>query len=262
MSVAMQLGFTPDGPVPVDNVKWNAWCAAHPCLERFAGVEEMWRVVQESPIEQADKWLWVWAQLAAEDGGNDLDAASWLAWALVAGASAMGPRMRGIANLDQLVAAALWVEVRTYPWRTRHHVAGNVMFGVRARVFAEVGRSNRRDHRRSIERQLVLVPDYDVVPAGFEEAVDPFAPGTPREELLALLDWACAEGVIGEFDRRVLLAQVEVWEEAPRTPQARVAAGGFCGNHLTDATGARLGISGRTVRRITRRCLDALAGAS
>ncbi len=90
MSVARQLGFGPDGPSPVDGDKWRSWCVTHPSLKRFAGVEEMWRFIQESPIEVADDLLWIWAQLAAEDGGNDLDAASWLAWALVGGVSAMG----------------------------------------------------------------------------------------------------------------------------------------------------------------------------
>lgn len=264
MSVARQLGFSPDGPSPVDDNKWRSWCAAHPSLKRFSGVEEMWRFIQESPIEVADELLWIWAQLAAEDGGNDLDAASWLAWALVGGVSAMGRRMRGIPNLDQTAAAALWLEVRTFPWRTRHHVAGNVMHGVRGRVFGEVGRSNRRDQRRSVERRLVLVPDYDALSSGCDDGgIDAlFTPSTPWEELVDLLDWATTARVISTWERVVLLTLVEVWDQLPQQPQVRAAAGGFCGNRLADLVGARLGVSGRTVRRAARRSMTALTQAA
>ena len=69
------------------------------------------------------------AGLAAQHDGDDVPAAAVLAWLLVPGASLLANRLTTLSPaIDQLVAAQLWIEVRTFgtgpgPARRREHPA-------------------------------------------------------------------------------------------------------------------------------------------
>jgi hypothetical protein len=68
-------------------------------------------------VRELRGWLHALATLAAADGGNDVAAAAALACALMPGACILANRLRTLAvQIDQIVAAQLWVEVRTFPW--------------------------------------------------------------------------------------------------------------------------------------------------
>jgi hypothetical protein len=72
--------------------------------------------------------------------------------------------------------------------------------------------------------------------------------------LLQVLDWGVASGTIGEVDRRLLLEMVEISADDPKGRSSRRSL-------LASAVIAApdFGMSARTVRRRSRRALDALA---
>ena len=81
---------------------------------------------------EADRALLHLAFLAARDGGDDLAAAGVLAWVLLPGAQAIVRALaRTTSVIDEVVAAQLWVQVRTFPWRTGHRVATNILWSTR-----------------------------------------------------------------------------------------------------------------------------------
>ena len=258
MSVSIQLGFTPGGPAPISADVWHSWCARHPELQRFAGVQELREWVRAAPRDESDDVLWCLAELAAHDGGNDLDAARWLAWMHLGGVARLGGQLDRIEG-DQLAASSLWIEVRSFPWRTRRNVAANIIAGVRARVLAEMGCSRDRRH---VRRRLVLVPDLVAVEDSMSALqVGDFADNDdPRSDLMNLLDWACGEQVIESSDRALLLCLVETMRALPE--QKNHIRGGLMSLGLTQEVGRRVGASGRTVRRHVDASLKALAAAA
>lgn len=255
MSVAENMGFTATGPEPVNAETWQQWCRQHPILGRFANVDELRDWVRSAPAEESGEVLWALAHLAAEDGGDDLDAARWLAWLLLGGITLLGRRLRGVGHLDHQLAVALWLEVRTFPWRTRRRVAGNIYHSVRARVLTDAGRSRRREDPG---RHLLLVPSpLDLQPFFPEPPTDE----DPADELADLLDWACETDVIPATRRALLQCLVQAWHhtdaQAKRGPHQ-----GLLSREVTLEVARRSGLSPRTVRRHTADALAALSAAA
>lgn len=255
MSVAEKLGFSAKGPETVNAETWQQWCRQHPVLARFDNVDGLREWVRSAPVEESGEVLWALAQLAAEDGGDDLDAARWLAWILLGGITLLGRRLRGVGDLDHQLAVALWLEVRTFPWRTRRRVAGNIYRGVRVRVLADAGRSCRREDPG---RHLLLVPSpLDLQPFCPELPDDE----DPADELAALLDWACEKAVIPAARRALLQCLVQTWHHT----DAQVKRGphqGLLSREVTLEVARRSGLSTRTVRRHTAAALAALSAAA
>lgn len=257
MSVGVELGFAVEGPVAVSSATWSRWGEQHSVLAGFEGVVAMRAWLRTADRADAEAVLWALAQLAAVDGGDDLDAAAWLCWSLLGGASMVARRLTGVPTVDQAVAAALWLEVRQFSWRTRSRVSSNILCEVRARVLADCGRSQRRPQVNARAR-LVLVPDVAVLDHGVVDP-DPFDV-LPADRLAGLLAWACREQVISEAERGLLMCLVEVMDELPRAPKLGPRQGMF-GHLLSVEVGKRLGVSSRTVKRLTRVSIDALSAA-
>jgi hypothetical protein len=200
------------------------------------------------------------AGLAATDGGDDVAAAAALAWALLPGACTLAHRLRTLSpQVDHLVAAQLWVEARTFPWRRLRKVAANVLLNTRAVVLRECGARSQLGRTDPTWCNTSLLdpaaPFWAGRPAGPEDAH-----ASPAEQLGAVLDWACANRVISDTDRRLLLCLVSA---ADRAGTRRVGRGhcGLMANDVSAAVAARWGISPRTVRRRAQRSLHALAAA-
>lgn len=84
--------------------------------------------LKHQPRPAADCVLRGLVELAAKDGRDDRDAALVLAWMLHAGADALAVRLFDMGtNIHQHVAAHLWIEIRTFPWRTQGRVAANTL---------------------------------------------------------------------------------------------------------------------------------------
>lgn len=239
--------------------------------------------------------------LAAPDGGDDFAAAAALVHVLMPGAVLLANRTNslreawrnaglstvvpGAEDADAHVAAHLWLEVRSFPWRRLGNVAANIMLNVRAAVMAEYGAfAQVARHERVWAHTVVfdVVTDGDVLktrpsrgPSSVSGSADLPSVGratampwigaaASAEELADLLSWATESGVITDQDRQLLLCLVEeAWDNegfsATRTTRS---LGGFAGHELTARVGERVGLAGVTVRRRSTRAIHALAAAA
>jgi hypothetical protein len=145
MSVADQLGLWDETSerLALADQRWGEWAAAYSALTHCCGVRGLRSWLPGADNAEADEALHALATLAAVDGGDDIAAAAALAWALMPGACTLANRLRTLTwHIDEIVAAQLWVEVRTFPWRRLRRVAANVLEehprGCSSRVRCEV----------------------------------------------------------------------------------------------------------------------------
>lgn len=260
MSVANCLGLTEASELLVQaDHSWPTWCPQHPELDVVTDTTTLRAWLKQATTEAADAVLLGLAEVAAPDGGNDVAAAAVLAWALMPGACTLANRLRTLSpEIDQIVAGQLWLEVRTFPWRRLTKVSANILLNTRAGVLRECGA------RSQLER---FDPTWSRT-----RSVDPFgsfwgrqaAPGPPihdaADELLQLLEWACKHAVITTADRFLLLCLVEAADGSATTRTGRCGAG-LMANETTEQVASKLGISARTLRRRTRRSIDAMTDA-
>lgn len=245
MCVESALGITAEMAMEIVERRWPDWVAARPSL---AGLDPL----------QAGRWLrgtsptacaarYEVAVLAAEDGGDDVDAASVLAWAMLPAACRVA---RGLADLDEriddLVASQLWIEVRTYNWRSGTHVAGTIRANLRRHLLRDLRPDLVNPRRERLAPSVDLFDDLPEEPAVVE--VD------PRLLLLRVLDWGVAHRVITSAERRLLLLMADRASSEPARANSRRSL-----LAVSAAVAPKLGVHPRTVRRQGRRALDALA---
>ena len=272
---------------------WAAWTEREPRLAvvAFDGLRD-W--LDEAAPREADEVLHALATLAASDGGDDVAAAAVLAWVLLPGACRLARELRTLnRDVTMLVAAQLWIEVRSFPWRRLSKVAANIVMNTRAACLREagaVGQVRRADrvwsashvvspdsffwdhyaagrrseraatHDRSSGRQLE--PGDEELPKlrAVQVACSP-VDSDPAEEMAELLDWACENEVISAADRRLLQVVVEEADEVEIRRTGRSNAG-LTAAEISRRVAPRLGLSQATVRRRAARCIRALAAAA
>jgi hypothetical protein len=182
-----------------------------------------------------------------------------LAWALLPGACALAHRLHGLSpRIDELVAAQLWLEVRSFPWGRLRRVAANILANTRAGVLGECGAWSqaRRADKAWTNTQLVdpSASFWNRYTAGLD------AVPSAAEELLGLLDSACAAKIITHADRSLLLWLVEAADRCGITRNGRGNAG-LMSNAASAQVALHAGLSPITVRRRARRIIDALTAA-
>ena len=258
MGVSDELGVscreTPEWLVTA----WPRWSELHPDLLLAGDPVGLRAWLRSAGPAEVDEVLFDLAVLAAEDGGDDPDAARALAWVLAPAVSALAARLSSLPGVDHAVASELWLAVRTFPWRRLRKVAANILSRVRTAVLKDqsVGREARRAD--PVWAARCPLDDFE----GLDTRASPDdADEVPPEVLLAeVMSSAIHRGVISVEDRDLLLALAA---EIDRHPEASSRSrGGFMTSAVCAAVGARLGCSIRTVRRRALRALDALATAS
>ena len=277
MSVQQQLGLEEDGLlVQQIRERWAAWTADDKRLTAVAEFDEFRNWLRTAEVEERDDALYALACMAAKDAGDDYFAGAALAWALLPGAATLAARLAGFSpRIDDLVAAQLWLEVRSFPWKRRRKVAANILAATRAGVLLDLGdlgqirRSDRAWANTGLLYGRLLDGEWEpgVAVAHFNErtreqlTVDLFVDRTPTQEVEALLAWGVCEGLISDRDRLVL---TELIEEAETTVPARgrTANCGLGGREITRKVGDRLGVSSATIRRHLNTSVAALAAAS
>ena len=196
MSVATHLGLDPDGIALVElEREWASWVAQFPQLARAGDFPSLrdWLVAAASPAE-ADGVLHALATLGSPSGGDNLTAASVLAWALLPGACALAHRLRGLSpRIDELVAAQLWLEIRSFPWYRLHKVAGNILAATRAGVLRECGVRSQLERTDRAWSSTRLVDPSATFWARQADEADSLRPA--GEELVELLEFARAANV-------------------------------------------------------------------
>jgi len=260
MSVADQLDLRDEscGLLALADRRWGIWATAYPALAQCCGVAEMRSWLPGASQADADRVLHALATLAAVDGGDDIAAAGALAWALMPGACALANRLRTLTwNIDAVVAAQLWVEVRTFPWRRLRKVAANVLKNTRMGVLRERG---AKSQLRRTDLTWSWTSPFDPFGSFWSGYVLTHCePPNPAEKLLELLRWGCENKVITDSDRALLLCLVEA---ADRAASRRGRGwGGLLANDVAEVVARQWGIGASTVRRRARESVDALASA-
>ena len=231
MSVVKALGLVDEQVIALMMRRWPSWSERVPAVGSLsdpAGVDAWRRAAGPAEVDAVLRGL---AELAARDGGDDTDAATVLAWLLLPTAIRLSAEfIDADPDIDEHIAACLWIEVRTFRWRTSSRVAANIAWRVRNQVLVEVG-DRRQLADRGKRTQAHTLVDEALVRERAEQVAS-----SDREDLLEVLDWA--------------------------VEQALPPAGGWLlGDQASELVGAELGVSGRTVRRRAKRSIEALAEA-
>ena len=284
MSVAHHLDLEDDtqGLLAQAHERWDHWATQYPALRVVGGLPGLRDWLRSTAPEQTEEVLRALAALAAPDCGDDPAAAATLAWCLLPGACALANRLRTLsARIDEIVAAQLWVEVRTFGWDRPTKVASGILMNTRAGVLRECGariQVQRVDPTWSrtipVDPSLVLEawstlgadPGTHTSNSHAVDGVDAGDGGgllesTAADELLDLLEWACDHEVISGADRILLLCLVDVADPTATTRTGR-GWGGLLATSASERVAQRLGIGQATVRRRARRSIRVLAAAS
>jgi hypothetical protein len=260
MSVATHLALEPASPAFIElELHWAAWVDQFPRLARAGDFHALRGWLAAAEPAEADEVLHILATLGSPSGSDDLAAASVLAWALLPGACALAYRLRGLSpRIDELVAAQLWLDVRSFPWHRLRKVAANILANTRTAVLRECGARSQTKRADRVWADIHLVDPS----ASFwnRHAAGLDAVPSAADELLALLDSACAANIITHADRTLLLWLVEA---AGRCGISRTGRGnaGLMSNTASAQVAVQAGLSPITVRRRARRIIDALAAA-
>lgn len=263
---------------------WPEWADLEPRL-RVTHADDVFRWVRSTAPPEKDDVLHAMATLAARDGGDDVVAATTLAWLLSPGACRLARELKGLpVDSHALVAVHFWIQVRTFDWRRLRRVAANIVMQTRAACLSEAGTKQEVTYGDRAWRMATLVaPDsrlwdrlaaggaghMDVLEQSEEDADDEAqarcavveASGASAEELADVLSWACETSVISADDAELLRRVVD---EARHVVPFRVS-GRYCGLTSPEIAGAvakSFGLSHATVRRRTARALRALAAVA
>jgi hypothetical protein len=246
MSVEEALGISTVTAMEIVERRWPDWARVRPVL-RTVDLSDVRSWLRRGDARKVGEVMHALAWLSARDGGNDIEAAAVVAWLMAPVAGKVANQLRTMSpEIDALVASQLWIEVRTVNWRASSRVAGNIGKSLRRNLVRDAG----LDPSRPATVEPMLWPDLtECMLSDCESASE-----DPEDTLLAVLDWGVENHTIQASDRDLLLAMVAVSASDPRHRSPRrplLAAAGLIG--------PRLGITPRTVRRRSRRALDALA---
>jgi hypothetical protein len=261
VSVQTQLGLHDEGNGLLAHAgqDWASWAGRFPCLLGIGGVGSLRAWLRAAEPAAADEVLHALVTLASPSGGDDASAAAMVAWALLPGASVLAQRLQTLSpRIDQIVAAQLWIEIRTFPWRRLRKVAANILANTRTGVLRECGAHRQVERVDRTWSSVRLVDPTAVFWARVCTQDD--ASQSAARELGEVLEWAHAANVISDSDRSLLL---DLAETADSFGPARTGRGwcGLMGNELSADLADRLGISPITVRRRARRAITALVDA-
>lgn len=260
MSVATRLDLTRPAVQDITARQWPQWSATLPALTLVDQPTEVDRWLEAADPASADQVLRALAQLAATDGGNDIDAAKVLAWVLMPAACRLAGRLaRRSDDIDEHVAAQLWIEVRSFSWQTTGRVAANISARLRKHLIADLVDPPAALAAVSLSREYGGQLAARARAFGVEVIPGPGEDVSPMEELLSVLEWGCQRGVITDTDKLLLLDVVTTAAEEPTWLRSGAA---LFGDTVSDRVGTQWGISGRTVRRRAVASISALAAAA
>jgi hypothetical protein len=262
MGVAQLLGIVDEDSdlLQVAARRWSDWATKDDRLRAVSGVRDLRSWLRKASTTDADRVLHALAKRASVHGGDDRVAASTLAFALLPGACTMACRLSTLApRIDEIIAAQLWIEIRSFPWQRLTKVASNILMNTRAEVLRECGAASQVQKRDPTwYRTLPIDPD-DSFWRGPRVATSTEPLPTAAEELLELLAWACENKVITPRDRSLLLSLAEAADRAEiRRSHGRA---GLLSEEIAEVVGREYGLAAVTVRRRAGRSLRALSEA-
>ena len=239
--------------------RWPGWVGADRRLRpvtALAGLRPWLRAVD---ADQADGLLQGLARLGSPSGGDEVPAAGALAWALLPGACLVARRLQSLSpRIDELVAAQLWIEVRTFPWWRLTRVAANILANMRAAVMRDCGVHGQVERA---DRTWGHTRAVDPTSPSWAALTDPPVEAPAEEELAELLDWACRARVISEHDRALLVSLVATAGRSSMALPARRGRSGLMTTEVSTAVAEAFGLSPVTVRRRARSSMATLSRA-
>jgi hypothetical protein len=252
MSVATHLGLAdPDSEVlALAGQRRAGWQATHPELRVVDELADLPAWLRAADWADADRVLLALAQLSAPDGGDDVAATGALAWVLLPGASLLAFRLGRLSHrVDEILAAQLWVEARTFPWKGGHKVAANILMNTRKGVIRDLGLGELSG------RTIPFPPTAEV----WDETAHDRQPAepTPEQDLHDILELATSRGALTAEDGDLLLDLAHAADLASPARSGRGHAG-LMAPAASEAVAADRGVSGRTVRRRAARSVSAL----
>ena len=257
MSVATELGLgagLESASLTAASRCWPGWLATEVSLAGPEGVEGLTSWLRAAGPGEADRVLCALVRLGSPTGGDEPLAVSVVAWALLPGARVLARRLQGLSpDVDRLVAAQLWVEVRTFPWQRLTKVAANVLANTRARVLAV---DLPMDSDRGGVAGCRLVDPHSAL---WERTLADLARIDAAVELHQVLSDATDHGVLATSERDLLRVLVEQAHEVGGG--SRRGRGGLLADRVVDRVVVATGLSAATVRRRVRRSVMAIGAA-
>jgi hypothetical protein len=186
------------------------WGPAEPALADFAGLDELAAVVHSGgQLERTDRIFAALLRTAAVAGGGEQDAGLVIAHLLDNATRRMAIGLRDLsADIDALIASALWVEIRAFRWRHRERgYAKGLLLDTRAAVLRDLCPERTADGARVVS---LLSPGMaaaladEFLGSGVPEGLDA-RPVDDEQELLHLLAWARRSGVLPAEDVALLV---------------------------------------------------------
>lgn len=239
MSVAEALGVTADQINDLIDTHWLQWTAEAPDLELVTPSERLVDWLRKAAPSEADLVLRALARLANAHAGGSRDAGLVLAWVMMPAATMLAHRLRFMSEeIDDHVAAHLWIAVRTFPWSTTGRVAANLKHNLRKKVVRELTPTS--DYLPLDECRL---PPVERHPDAIEELIDILGDGLKAE-------------VIDQDDFDLLMAVLDAADELEPTSGPGV---GIVGDRVSARVGELHGCTARTIRRRIKRSTSALS---
>lgn len=246
MSVEQALGISTETAMEIVERRWPDWVRVRRVL-RAVDPADVRGWLRTGDAKTVGDVMHALAWLAAKDGGDDVEAAMVVAWLMVPVAGKVARDLHTMSpDIDALVASQLWIEVRTVNWSASSRVAANIGKSLRRSLLRDAG----LDPSRPAVVEPILWPDLtECMLSDCQSGSD-----DPEQTLLSVLDWGVENHTIQASDRDLLLAMVAVSANDPRhrSPKRSLLAAACL-------IGPQLGITPRSVRRRSRRALDALA---
>lgn len=263
MSVATHLGLSdPDLDLLAEaRTRWPTWCRQTPALGVVADLTDLPAWTVRADQADTDVVLHALATRASPTGGDDVAAAGALAWVLLPGACLVARRLRSLTHrIDEVVAAQLWLEVRSFRWECRRKVAANILMNTRRGVLRDLGVG---EHLREVDptwaRAIPVEPTAGLWEV-LESQMSATADLTAAAELADVFACAVADGVITEADVDLLLGLAVAADEAGVT-RSGCGQGGLSSRRAASAVAARRGVAATTIRRRATASLRAVTAA-
>lgn len=255
MNIATQLGLDDldSGPLAEARSRWPSWAVEYPVLAPVRGPAQLRAWLTTASGQQRNEVLCALAQLSTDRADAGLAAAAALMWALIPGAARIALRLRSASPvIEELVAAQLWLEVRTLTDRAGDRLAANILARVAKGVIRDLGL--RSPHDRAWERTVLVDPHANQLLQLPAPAEDP----SPGVELRHLLVSAHRDRVVTGDDVELLVRLARESDQDGSRPSAR---SGLLSEPVTARIGREEHMSARHVRRRARRAMEAIARA-
>jgi hypothetical protein len=249
MSVATCLGLDHPNrpPLHAAAAAWQRWCHQDPALAVVNDLVDLTDWTRSAATAEKDALLSRLHSMAQLDA----EAAVVVSWLLVPGACNLARRLADrSAEIDVLVAEALWIRVRTRP--ATRCVAATILRDVRHTVMAELGIGERARRADPVWTRTTTHDDPEHLRS--KEDLKPIV--SAESESGFLVQAAVLDGAITSTDANLLLSLAQAAEELG-TP-ARRGRAGLMAPLVIDAVTSQWPTSARTIRRRVSDIIDRL----